>query len=124
MNKSVLLIDDDKVLNFLTASAFKRSSHINEVHVSYDGREALDLLSKLTHTPDFILLDISMPTMNGFEFLDRYDQLGYSNKTKIAIYTSSIEKEDKEKAKQYKNVVDFIVKPLSTEKLQEIVLSM
>jgi response regulator of citrate/malate metabolism len=120
MSKSVLLIDDDKVLNFLTANALKRSEHVTEVLVAYDGIEALNLLNELDEPLDFILLDISMPNMDGFEFLTKYYQQGFSKRSKIAIYTSSIEEADKLKAAQFEGVIDFIVKPLSNEKLDEI----
>jgi len=120
MSKSVLLIDDDKVLNFLTANALKRSEHVTEVFVAYDGVQALSLLEQLDEPLDFILLDISMPNMDGFEFLTNYYQKGLNTKAKIAIYTSSIEEADKLKASKYEDVIDFIVKPLSNEKLDEI----
>jgi CheY-like chemotaxis protein len=120
MSKSVLLIDDDKVLNFLTANALKRSEHVTEVYVAYDGMEAFDILKSLDEPLDFILLDISMPNMDGFAFLKQYYDLGFSNQAKIAIYTSSIEEADKKKATKFADVIDFIVKPLSNEKLDEI----
>jgi len=120
MSKSVLLIDDDKVLNFLTANAFKRSEHVTEVFVAYDGIEALHLLDELEEPLDFILLDISMPNMDGFQFLKNYYEKGLNSSAKIAIYTSSIEEADKYKAAEFKDVIDFIVKPLSNEKLDEI----
>jgi CheY-like chemotaxis protein len=120
MSKSVLLIDDDKVLNFLTANALKRSEHVTEVYVAYDGMEAFDILKSLDEPLDFILLDISMPNMDGFAFLKQYYDLGFSNQAKIAIYTSSIEEADKKKATKFADVIDFIVKPLSIEKLDEI----
>ena len=120
MSKSVLLVDDDKVLNFLTANAFKRSEQVTEVLVAYDGIEALHLLDELDEPLDFILLDISMPNMDGFQFLENYYKQGLNSSAKIAIYTSSIEEADKHKASKFKDVIDFIVKPLSNEKLEEI----
>lgn len=121
MIKSVLVIDDDKILSFLTVNSFKQSGKINDIKVAYDGLEALDLLKKTDQFPDFILLDISMPKMDGFEFMEEYYKLGFQNKSKIAIYTSSIEEADKEKAKKYSDIIDFIIKPLSAEKLSEII---
>lgn len=120
MSKSVLLIDDDKVVNFLTANALKRSEHVTEVFVAYDGLEALDLIHDLEDPLDFILLDISMPRMDGFEFLSQYYESNHSKQVKIAIYTSSIEEADKLKASKFENVIDFIVKPLSNEQLDKI----
>ncbi|MFT6747268.1 MAG: CheY-like chemotaxis protein [Glaciecola sp.] len=120
MSKSVLLVDDDKVLNFLTANALKRSEHVTEVLVAYDGNQALNLLDELDEPLDFILLDISMPNMDGFEFLTKYYDQGLNSQAKIAIYTSSIEDADKKKAAKFKDVIDFIIKPLSNKKLDKI----
>jgi CheY-like chemotaxis protein len=120
MSKSVLLVDDDKVLNFLTANALKRSEHITEVFVAYDGDQALNVLDEIDYDLDFILLDISMPKMDGFEFLKNYYQRANIKRPKIAIYTSSIEQADKNKAAEFDDIIDFIVKPISNEQLDNI----
>ncbi len=121
MSKTVLLVDDDKIVSFLTANSIKKSPTVDNVEVAYNGLEAINFLESSTNHPDFILLDISMPIMDGFEFLDTYYKKGLNKKSKIAIYTSSIEEADKEKAKQYSDVIDFILKPLSADKLQEVI---
>lgn len=121
MVKSVLLVDDDKVLNFVTANSFKRSGQVKEIKVAYDGEEALEIILEEETQPDFILLDIGMPKMNGFQFLDEYYKKDIVKRAKIAIYTSSIEQADKEKAAKYEDVIDFIVKPITPEKLHQII---
>ena len=120
MAKSVLLVDDDKVLNFLTAKSFKKSGLVQKIEVAYNGREALNYLLHATEIPDFILLDIGMPVMNGFEFLDEYCKLDLKKRPKIAIYTGSIEEADQEKAKSYEDIVEFIIKPLTPQNLDRI----
>ena len=124
MSKSVLVVDDDKILSFLTVNAFKKSEKIDGIEVAYNGQEAMSFLENSEEHPDFILLDISMPVMDGFEFLEQYYLKNLNRKSKIAIYTSSIEEADKEKAKQYEDVIDFIVKPLSNEKLEEVIAAL
>ena len=121
MNKSVLLVDDDKVLNYLTRKSFKNSGLVDQIEVAVNGQEALDILVNTQQIPDFILLDIGMPIMDGFQFLDAYTKLNLKKRSKIAIYTSSIEEADKAKASEYSDVIDFIVKPLTEKKLREIV---
>lgn len=70
--------------------------------------------------PDYILLDIRMPLMDGFEFLDRFDALpeALTKHTKIIIVTSSLLEEDHEKCSKYRNVVGFLPKPLSAERFR------
>ncbi len=120
MSKSVLLVDDDKVLNFLTANALQRSEHVTEVFVAYDGDQALNVLDEIDYDLDFILLDISMPKMDGFAFLKNFYQRANIKRPKIAIYTSSIEEADKNKAAEFDDIIDFIVKPISNEQLDNI----
>ena len=124
MNKSILLIDDDKILTFITVNSIKKLGIVDKINVAYNGKEAIDHLIDSLVAPDFILLDINMPIMDGFDFLDQYYKLGLNGKSKIAIYTSSIQQEDQDKAKKYSDVFDFIIKPLSTEKLEKIILEM
>ena len=71
--------------------------------------------------PDLILLDINMPVMDGLDFLKTFKSEGFEGKSKIAIYTSSIREADKEVAFRYKDVFDFINKPLTNEKLIDLV---
>ena len=113
-------MDDDKVLNFLTAKSFKKSGIVQRVEVAFNGQEALDYLIHAKEVPDFILLDIGMPIMDGFEFMEAYRKLKLDKRPKVAIYTGSIEDGDKEKAKSYHDIVDFIVKPLTPEHLDRI----
>lgn len=120
MTKSILLVDDDKILTFVTVNSIKKLGIVDDIQVAYNGKEAIDMINGSQDIPDFILLDINMPVMDGFDFLDQYYKLGLAGKSKIAIYTSSIQEADKEKANQYSDVFDFIIKPLSPEKLEKI----
>lgn len=124
MTKSILLVDDDKILTFITVNSIKKLGLVEDIQVAYNGKEAIDLLTETIQIPDFILLDINMPIMDGFDFLDQYYKLGLNGKSKIAIYTSSIQEADKEKANKYGDVFDFIIKPLSPERLEKIILEL
>jgi CheY-like chemotaxis protein len=76
----------------------------------------------LDKLPDYILLDINMPIMNGWDFLDEYKRLSIDplGKTKIYIISSSVFSNDINKAKSYNLVKSFISKPLSVEKIKEM----
>jgi|TARA_B110000261_G_C13031171_1_gene336327 CheY-like chemotaxis protein len=120
MLKSVLVIDDDKICNFLTVNALKKTGINGQIEVVINGLEAINLLKEVEIFPDLILLDINMPIMGGLEFLNNYKTLGFLGKTKIAIYTSSIRETDKKIAFKFPDVVKFINKPLTQEKLIDL----
>lgn len=124
---TVSLVDDDMVSNLLTSSTIQKSGLVNHV-VTYDSaREALKEISKLSSSdpgslPEVIFLDISMPVMDGLEFLDEFDklQLPLPAKCKVYMLSSSIDFSDIQRAKSHSTVYDFISKPLTVNKLQSI----
>jgi CheY-like chemotaxis protein len=126
-NYHILLIDDDRAFNFLNEKiiefekfATKVSSHVSPV-------EALAELKSLAQTnppgfPDFIFLDINMPDMDGWEFMDNFRLLPHNviEKTRVFILTSSLNPLDIEKSKTYDEIKGFASKPLTTEILNFI----
>ena len=121
MIKSVLVVDDDNICNFLTVRALKKANIKGDIDVVLNGLEAINRLKENNTFPDLILLDINMPVMDGIDFLRQYKSEGFEGKTKIAMYTSSIREIDKFKALEYEDVFDFIHKPISYEKLVNII---
>lgn len=93
-----------------------------------NGQEAINYISKsLTEKetlPDVIFLDINMPVMNGWEFLEAYEKLGskIKKKSKLYVVSSSIDSNDKAKAKKYKTVTDYIIKPVSIDQLKQLLV--
>ena len=92
-----------------------------------NGKFAIDQLVELQRKdpdklPDYILLDINMPIMNGWEFLDEYKRLNIdpAGKSKIFIISSSVFSNDINKARSYPLVKDFISKPLNVDKIIEL----
>lgn len=121
MNKSILVVDDDKICNFLTVNALKKAGVKGNIDVVMNGLEAINILKESSTFPDLILLDINMPVMDGMDFLKNYISEGFEGRTKIAMYTSSIREADKNQALQYSDVFEFINKPISHQKLVNIV---
>ncbi len=121
MTKSILVVDDDKICNFLTVNALKKAGIEGDIDVVINGLEAINKLKDAFNFPDLILLDINMPIMDGLDFLKTYRENGFEGKSKIAMYTSSIREADKEIAFQYNDVFDFINKPLTHEKLLDLI---
>lgn len=118
MNK-VLLVEDDETTIFLSKIAL-RSAGIDNIDEALNGKEACDLIEK--NCPDVILLDINMPVMNGWEFLDEKKARAFCKKVKIAILTSSTRPDDKKKAENYPCVIAYFEKPLTKEKIEEIMM--
>jgi CheY-like chemotaxis protein len=124
---SVLLVDDDEINNFISIKLIKKAILNTDITACLNGKFAIDQLvgiqQKNPHDlPDYILLDINMPIMNGWEFLDEYKRLNIDplKKTKIYIISSSVVSNDISKAKSYPLVQDFISKPLNVERIKEI----
>lgn len=124
---SVLLVDDDEINNFISIKLIKKAILNTNITACLNGKFAIDQLLELQQKdpeslPDYILLDINMPIMNGWDFLDEYKRLGIDplKKTKIYIISSSVFSNDISKAKSYALVQDFISKPLNVERIKEI----
>lgn len=113
--KYVMLIDDDPLSLQLTEMILRVHYPQTET-VSFQGAEpALEFLKSNEHKPAIILLDLNMPMMTGWDFLDRY-----TDKTDVFILTSSKEKSDLEKRNKYEVVKDYLVKPLDMSKAKKI----
>lgn len=120
MSKSILLIDNDYITNFVNSKLILKKGICAKVAVKSSGNEALNYLYD-NNIPSLILLDVNMPQMSGFEFLDEYYNYGFNkNETKIIMLTSSFLKLDKETATKYDKVVRFLTKPLTDDSLSEI----
>ncbi len=119
--RNILLVDDDDTGNFVTKMFFSSNKLGVQLSVVENGREAVDYFnSQKANYPDLVLLDINMPLMDGFEFLQWYEKNGYIGKTKIAMFSSSIREDDKQRALPFKDVVDYIEKPLTLSKFKLI----
>lgn len=122
-SKCILLVDDDQTTILLT-QLFLESMSLTDVHASSNGQEAIDFIldhcdEPTPQCPNLVLLDLNMPVMDGFEFLDEFEQMDCNNKEniKVVVVSSSDSKRDRERIQHYK-VAGYIVKPLTEEKLK------
>lgn len=125
--KHLLLVDDDPTTNFFNRHLIGKMGLFDEIHEAANGQLALEKITELHErgeSPDMILLDINMPIMNGFEFLDKYSELDEKIKTSVVVcmLTTSLAKEDLEKSKEYSVLSDYIDKPLYEEKMKELII--
>jgi CheY-like chemotaxis protein len=125
-HKKICIIDDDKILIFLTKKLINAQDNSIEISEYEDGHEAIEFfkanMQKDSDFPDVIFLDISMPVMDGWEFLDEYSKIDMEIRKNIQLYmfSSSISAHDMERATANPNVNDYLTKPLTKEKLIEI----
>lgn len=112
----VLIIDDDSIVIFIQEKMLKKYGITDAPSSFQDARKAIAFLETQKSEDIFlILLDINMPGMNGWEFLEIIRSMEISEKVLVFMVTSSIDSFDKEKAKNYKNVISFIEKPISVD---------
>ena len=122
---NILLVDDDDTGTFLTKIVIKKLDQSIKVDNVWNGQEALDYFSgndntSLSKFPDLILLDINMPIMNGFEFLEEFNGNNtYPKNIPIVILTTSTYSNDFKQAIKY-NILEFLEKPLSVDTLSSV----
>ncbi|MGQ7944818.1 response regulator [Flavobacterium sp. WC2509] len=122
MLELIMCIDDDPITLMLFKKVAQKASFAKEIICSSNGQEAITFINNLTNEdtkPQLLFLDLNMPIMGGWEFLDLFNNSNYyhSNNTKVIILTSTIDPDDITKAKSYDNVIEFLSKPITVEML-------
>ena len=129
--KNILLVDDDEITNYVNSDLIKELDIAENVSIVYNGKEALQYLERAHEDPapegfiipDLIFLDINMPVMNGFQFLeDYYYMLGHRKlSTIVTMLTTSLIKDEVSHALSMEHIVKgSIEKPLTREIVMQI----
>ena len=124
--QNVLLIDDSEVDLFINQQVLRKDQFASRVERTHTGLEAIALLGQWAdqpeRCPDVILLDLFMPEMDGFAFLDAFEQLpeAVKNKASVFMLSSSLYKQDLQRAEAHPRILKFICKPLHCETMGEI----
>ncbi|HXD77880.1 MAG TPA: response regulator [Puia sp.] len=124
--KTIFLIDDDPVFVYLTKKIICSVNVGCTIREFADGELAIDKLKEICGEanllPDIIFVDLSMPVMDGWEFLNEYDRLWPSlgKPIELFIVSSSISPQEVERSKSYRAVTDFLIKPVAKGKIAEI----
>ena len=128
MKKTIWVVDDDSIFKIIIKKLIAKFENFENVVTFSNGEEALESLNQIIQTnekpPDIILLDIEMPLMDGWEFMNQIDHLKdyfKNNPLNIFILSSSIAFEDKLKAEKNENVTGYITKPITLEDLSKVV---
>ena len=124
--EKVCIIDDDPIFIYGTKRLMAEIDFYDEVVIFQDGQDAIDGLNAITENgetfPSVILLDLNMPIMNGWEFLESFTKIPNDNSEKVVVYivSSSVDPRDLERIKNYKVVNNYILKPISKEDLRTV----
>ncbi len=127
---AVMLIDDSEIDNFINHKMIEGCNFSDHIHIHTSSRSALEFLKNVERleqapkelVPEVIFLDINMPIMDGFQFVEEFLRLSplFTKTSKIVILTTSVNPSDYEASKKYANVVKFINKPLTQFALEAI----
>jgi len=121
---NLLVIDDDDINIFIIKKIVEKTGYEAQMVAKTNGQLAIDYLQELIDGqqpfPHLILIDINMPVLNGWEFLEAYEKMNIQEDVDMYMLSSSVYENDIEKAKTYKTVKGFISKPLSIERLIEL----
>lgn len=125
---SILLVDDDDISNYITESLIKEMAISEEVAVVTDGRQALDyienheLLSQHQTGHILVLLDLNMPVMDGFEFMEEYEKRPWRDKVSVVMLTSSSNPKDLKNLKNYP-FAGYLQKPFGQSDIRQLLAS-
>lgn len=128
MIKKILCVDDDPITLMLYKMVIAKATLAETIIAAKNGQEALEYYDGLKSEncedcPELVFLDLNMPVMGGWEFLDNFIDDKYSlfnKKTKIIVLSSTIDPKDIEKVKNYPIIMDFISKPVTKEMLEQL----
>ena len=125
--KAIWVIDDDAIYQIIINKIIERSEMFSTITSFKNGREAIDTLHNTVNNPqenikilpDIILLDINMPVMDGWEFMEKMSLIKSKFKKGITVYivSSSIAVEDKNKSKTYIDILGYLSKPITVNDL-------
>jgi len=129
MLETILCIDDDPITLMLCKMVITKVSFSKTIDIAKNGQDALLYFDKLkisspniNSKPELIFLDLNMPVMGGWEFLDCFNTSEYSefHDSKVIILSSTIDPADLARSKKYPMVIDFLSKPISKEMLEHV----
>ncbi|MDN3665482.1 response regulator [Algibacter miyuki] len=127
---NICIIDDDDIYQFTVVKTLELLKFKKKIISFYDGEEAMEFImnhhNEKKKLPDVIFLDINMPVMDGFQFMEAYSEIKstLAKKTIIYMVSSSVDPVDIEKVEKLNDVSDYVVKPIAPSELKKIMENM
>lgn len=124
---NICIVDDDDIYQYVATKSLESLELVKKIIAFSDGEEALDFilenLNKESELPDIIFLDINMPIMDGFQFMEEFIKTKPNLKKNITIYmvSSSVDPVDIERAKNISDISGYIIKPIKRGELKSII---
>jgi CheY-like chemotaxis protein len=119
---AIFLVDDDPINNLINRRLLGKADISKNILEFQDAEDALAEIKRLSKDEGIlILLDINMPVMNGWEFLDKYSTFFPFRKDRIVILSSSIDFLDRQRAKEFEIVSGFLEKPMTLDKIKDYI---
>jgi CheY-like chemotaxis protein len=117
---TIFLVDDDPINNLINKRLLSKTGISSNIKEFLGGEDALAFLNNIPEDHHLLIfLDINMPVLNGWEFLNKYLEYFPKRTDKIVILSSSIDFQDRQKAQEYDIVAGFLEKPLTLEKISK-----
>ena len=127
MLDTILFVDDDPITLMLCKKVISKAAFSNQIITAQNGEEAINLFRNLLDdsektVPELIFLDLNMPIMGGWEFLQEFSKPTFKqfHNIKVIVLSSTIDPEDLEKIKEFPMVMDFLPKPISLSMLNKV----
>ncbi|WP_297516051.1 response regulator [Flavobacterium sp.] len=131
MYKKILCVDDDPITLMLCKKVIQKSEFSETIEIGHNGEDALKYLDSFIQDsvisngdlPELLFLDLNMPVMGGWEFLDIITERRYNEifpQLKVIVLSSTIDPKDIEKSKSYPMVLNFLSKPITREMLEDL----
>lgn len=115
------IIDDDNIFVFVLKKLLEKNEKFVQFRDFKNGEDVIEILEKdSAEFPDIILLDINMPVVDGWQFLEKLEELPNKEKVNVFVMSSSIDVADVEKAKQFTTVKNYVSKPINQDKLNQL----
>jgi CheY-like chemotaxis protein len=123
-NLNIFLVDDDHIYQFTAKKTLESMGLTEQVSMFPDGEKAIDFirehLSQPQDLPDIIFLDINMPIMDGWQFIDEFQKLKIPKKIAVYMVSSSVDENDMKRSKEFGVIDDYIIKPVGRSRFQEL----
>jgi CheY-like chemotaxis protein len=121
---NIFLVDDDHIYQFTAKKTLESMGVGEQVSVFMDGDAAIKFikenLQNTTALPDVIFLDINMPVMDGWQFVEEFKKLDLGKKVALYMVSSSVDETDMKRSKEYTIIDDYIIKPVGRSRFEEL----